>query len=96
MMFARTPQLDKAAAVAAAAAHDWNDDLCIAMSTVTDLLQHTDPTDWRRAELLEMRRALQRMAWVSANLLNYSMKRGARATCATSLATIELFQRTSL
>lgn len=60
----------RALAVAAAAAHDINDDLTIIFHFCDTLAEH--------AAAREIRTAAQRIAWKSMGLLRYSSTRGAK------------------
>jgi hypothetical protein len=77
------PRADRTVAVAAAAAHDLNDDLTVILSTVTDSLRALDPAHPARPLLLELRSAAQRCAWTASGLLNFTARRGARPSCVT-------------
>ena len=74
---------DRAVAVAAAAAHDLNDDLTIILTSVTDSLRSLDPQHPARPFLLDLRSAAQRCAWTASGLLNFTARRGARPSAAT-------------
>jgi hypothetical protein len=78
----RLTQADRAYAVAAAAAHDLNDELTVILNSITRTLQTIEPTHPSRALLVDLRRAAQRCAWKTSGLLNYSAGRGARPTAA--------------
>lgn len=79
----RISRPDRTCAVAAAAAHDWNEELTVILSGVDSLLEtvHTDgPT---RHLLLELRGAAQRCAWKASGLLNFTARRGVRPSAAS-------------
>jgi cytosine/adenosine deaminase-related metal-dependent hydrolase len=65
---------DRACAVAAAAAHDLNDELTIIFSSVCDSIGILEPGHPARALLLDARCAAQRCAWKASGLLNYSAR----------------------
>lgn len=67
---------DRAHAVAAAAAHDLNNELTVILSSVAGSLETLEPGHPARSLLLEARRAVQRSAWKTASLLNYSARHG--------------------
>jgi len=67
---------DRAFAVAAAAAHDLNDELTIIFSSVCDSLSSLEPGHPARQLLLEARSAAQRCAWKASGLLNFSARAG--------------------
>ena len=69
---------DRACAVAAAAAHDLNNELTVILSSVTKSLSTLEPGHPARPLLLELRSAAQRCAWKASGLLNYSARSGAR------------------
>jgi hypothetical protein len=66
--------------VAAAAAHDFNDELTIIFSSVCDTLAALPAEHPSRRMLLEARSAAQRCAWKASGLLNYGARQGVRAT----------------
>jgi hypothetical protein len=67
---------DRAYAVAAAAAHDLNDELTVILCGVAGSLETLEPGHPARPLLLEARRAVQRSAWKTSSLLNYSARQG--------------------
>jgi hypothetical protein len=75
----RLTKADRACAVAAAAAHDLNDELTVIVNSVCSSLSTLEPEHPARAWLLELQGAAQRCVWKTSGLLNYSMRRGARA-----------------
>lgn len=74
---------DRAVAVAAAAAHDLNDELTVILSSVTASLRALEPQHPARRLLLDLQGAAQRCAWKASSLLNYTARRGARPSAAT-------------
>jgi len=74
---------DRACAVAAAAAHDWNDELTVILSSVESLLETIGPEHRGRHFLLELRGAAHRCAWKASGLLNFTARRGARPSAAS-------------
>jgi len=74
---------DRAVAVAAAAAHDWNDELTVILSSVDSLLQTVGPEPKARHFLLELRAAARRCAWKSSGLLNFTARGGVRPSAAS-------------
>lgn len=78
-----TPRPDRASTLAAAAAHDLNDELTVILSAVTDSLRTLDPRHPARPLLLDLRAAAQRCAWKASALLNFTARRGARPSAAT-------------
>jgi hypothetical protein len=79
----RTTTTDRAYAVAAAAAHDWNDELTVILSSVDSLLETVAPGDDAHHFLMELRGAAQRCAWKASGLLNFTARRGTRPSAAS-------------
>jgi hypothetical protein len=79
----RVTRIDRNCAVAAAAAHDWNDELTVILSSVDTLLESVGPASPARHTLLELRAAAQRCAWKAADLLNFTARRGVRPSAAS-------------
>jgi len=71
--------MDRACAVAAAAAHDLNDELTIILNTSLYSLETLEAGHPARPFLMELQRSAQRCAWKTSSLLNYSARRGVRA-----------------
>jgi hypothetical protein len=76
-------QTDRICAIAAAAAHDLNDDLTVILSSVVASIRELEPGHPARERLLELQSAAQRCAWTASGLLNFSARRGARPSAAT-------------
>jgi hypothetical protein len=74
----RLTNADRACAVAAAAAHDLNDELTVIVNSVACSLHALEPGHPARILLLEAQSAVQRCVWKASGLLNYSARRGAR------------------
>jgi hypothetical protein len=68
------------AAVAAACAHDLNNELTIIVSGVTAALRILPLGDELRPLLLEIQQAANRCAWKASGLLGYSARKGAQPT----------------
>ena len=68
----------RASAVAAAAAHDLNNELTIVMSAATKATGMLEPGHPARLLLLELWSAAQRCAFMTSALLNYSARNGTR------------------
>ena len=64
----------RACAVAAAAAHDFNNELTVILSSVSDLLGELDEQDPLRPLLLDIQAASQRCVWKASSLLNFSAR----------------------
>ena len=74
---------DRVCAIAAAAAHDLNDELTVILSSVTSSIRALEPGHPAREMLLDLQSAAQRCAWKASGLLNFSARRGARPSAAT-------------
>jgi hypothetical protein len=74
---------DRICAVAAAAAHDLNDELTVILSSVIHSLRELEPGHPARPVLLDLQSAAQRCAWKSSGLLNFSARKGARPSAVT-------------
>jgi len=72
----RLSKADRACAVAAAAAHDLNDELTIIINTASTSLAMLEPGHPARPFLTEMQRSVQRCTWKTSGLLNYGARRG--------------------
>lgn len=62
-------------AVAAAAAHEFNNELTVILSGATDALRSLDPKHPARVLLLDIQAAAQRCVWKTSGLLNFSARR---------------------
>ncbi len=71
----RLTHADRACAVAAAAAHDLNDELTIIVNTTSYTLQTLEPGHPARPLLLDLQHAAQRCVWKASGLLNYGARR---------------------
>lgn len=65
---------DRACAVAAAAAHDFNNELTVIMSSVTGALGLLPAEHPAHELLLEIQAAAQRCVWKASGLLNFSTR----------------------
>jgi hypothetical protein len=74
---------DRICAVAAAAAHDLNDELTVILSSVAAMRRELEAGDPGREQLVELQAAAQRCAWIASGLLNFSARKGARPSAAT-------------
>jgi len=75
----RLTKADHACAVAAAAAHDLNNELTVILSTVSDLIVAFEPGHPARPPLVELQDAALRCARKSSGLLIYGIGKGPRA-----------------
>jgi hypothetical protein len=75
----RITRADHACAVAAAAAHDFNDELTVILSSVYSSITALEPGHPARPHLLDLQDAAQRCARKSSGLLSFGLSGGARA-----------------
>ncbi len=68
--------------MAAAAAHDLNDELMIIVNASDCSLQTLEPGHPARPLLLDLQRAAQRCVWKTSGLLHFSARHGVRAAAA--------------
>jgi hypothetical protein len=78
----RLSKADRACAVAAAAAHDLNDELTIIVNCSDRSLETLEPGHPARPLMMDLQRAAQRCVWKTSGLLNFSARRGAVGSCA--------------
>jgi signal transduction histidine kinase len=64
----------RACAVAAAAAHDFNNELTVILSSAADALALLDATDPAHLLLRDIQAAAQRCVWKASGLLNFSAR----------------------
>jgi hypothetical protein len=69
-----TSRTNRACAVAAAAAHDFNNELTVILSSVTGVLDSLGPQHPARERLLDIQAAAQRCVWKASGLLNFSAR----------------------
>lgn len=74
---------DRVCAIAAAAAHDLNDELTVILTSVTGSIRALEPGHPARPLLLDLQSAAQRCAWKASGLLNFSARAGARPSAVT-------------
>jgi hypothetical protein len=79
----RLSRTDRICAVAAAAAHDLNDELTVILTSVNASIGRLPPDHPARPLLLDLQSAAQRCAWKASGLLNFTARRGVRPTAAT-------------
>jgi len=65
---------NRACAVAAAAAHDFNNELTVIMSSVSAALGAPDVQHPARPLLVDIQAAAQRCVWKASGLLNFSAR----------------------
>jgi signal transduction histidine kinase len=81
-------RIDRACAVAAAAAHDLNNELTVILSSVSDSLAALEPDHPARPLLLELQGAAQRCVWKASGLLRFSARRGRLRPSAAQLESL--------
>lgn len=69
---------NRACAVAAAAAHELNNELTVILSSVTSALELIDERDEAHLLLVDLRAAAQRCVWKASGLLNFSARHNSR------------------
>jgi len=74
----RLNQADRACAVAAAAAHDLNDELTIIVNSASQSILYLEPGHPARPYLTDIASAVQRCVWKASGLLTYSARNGLR------------------
>lgn len=74
---------ERICAVAAAAAHDLNEELSIILSALQIAIRETSRDHPARGSLLDIQCSAQRCAWKASGLLNYSARFGAEGSAAT-------------
>jgi hypothetical protein len=79
----RLLKADRVCAVAAAAAHDLNDELTVILSSVTSSILALEAGHPARLFLFDLQSAAQRCAWKTSGLLNYSARHGAQPVAGT-------------
>jgi signal transduction histidine kinase len=65
---------NRACAVAAAAAHDFNNELTVILNSVAAALATLDAQHPARERLFDIQAAAQRCVWKASSLLNYSAR----------------------
>ena len=65
---------NRACAVAAAAAHEFNNELTVILNSVTNVLELVDENDEAYLLLVDLRAAAQRCVWKASGLLNFSAR----------------------
>jgi hypothetical protein len=79
----RLTNADRACAVAAAAAHDFNDELTIIVNSASKSILLLEPGHPARPYIADIETAVQRCVWKAAGLLTYTARRGVRPVSAT-------------
>ena len=76
----RLSKVDPACTLAAAAAHDFNNELTVILSSVSALILELEPEHPARLQALDLQSAAQRCARKTSGLLQFGLRRGARAS----------------
>jgi hypothetical protein len=76
----RITRADHACAVAAAAAHDFNNELTVILSSVSSLILGLEPGHPSRPQLVDLQDAAQRCARMSSGLLRFGIQRRTRSS----------------
>jgi hypothetical protein len=79
----RLTNLDRTCAVAAAAAHDINDELTIIVNSASESILLMEPGHPARPYIVDIESAAQRCIWKASGLLTYAARRGVRPVSAT-------------
>jgi hypothetical protein len=85
----RTTGIDHAYAVALAAARDFNDELTVILTSVSESLEGLDEGHPARVLLLDLQGAAQRCAWKADGLLQFSARHGSRPSAASMESLID-------
>jgi signal transduction histidine kinase len=80
---------DAASAVAAAAAHDLNNELTVILNSISLSIQTLEAGHPARPFLLDLQSAAQRCVWKASGLLNFSARKGVRPSAASLERLIE-------
>jgi hypothetical protein len=79
----RLVNADRVCAIAAAAAHDMNNELTVILSSVTSSILALEAGHPARPLLFDIQSAAQRCAWKASALLKFSSRHGAQPVAAT-------------
>ena len=79
----RLTNSDRACAVAAAAAHDFNDELTIIVNSASKSILLMEPGHPARPYIADIESAVQRCIWKASGLLTCTAHRGVRPLSAT-------------
>jgi hypothetical protein len=79
----RLTNADRTCAVAAAAAHDFNDELTIIVNCACNSILLLEPGHPARPYIADIESAAQRCMWKASGLLTYTARRGVQPVSAT-------------
>jgi hypothetical protein len=79
----RLTNADRACAIAAAAAHDFNDELTIIVNSASQSILHLEPGHPARPYIADIESAVQRCIWKASGLLTYTTRQGMRPASAS-------------
>lgn len=74
----RFTKTDQACALAAAAAHDFNNELTVILSSISALISALEPGHPALAQIQDLQQAAQRCARKTSGLLRFGLKHGNR------------------
>jgi len=74
----RFTRADQATTLAAALAHDFNNELTVILSSISTLIGTLEPGHPARPQAFELQDAAERCAQKTSGLLRFGMKRGGR------------------
>lgn len=83
----RFTKTDQACTLAAAAAHDFNNELTVILSSISNLISTLEPDHPALTQIQDLQQAAQRCARKTSGLLRFGLKRGNRPT-RTALETL--------
>jgi len=86
----QTPKNERAWAIAAAAAHDWNDELTVILNSISCVIETLGEDHPVIPLLLDLQGAAQRCAWKAAGLLDFAASHGTKPGSARMEALIRL------
>ena len=79
----RLLKTDRVCAIAAAAAHDLNNELTVILNSVSNSIPTLEPGHPARPDLLDLHLAVLRCSRIASGLLEFSSTNGGRAACAS-------------
>lgn len=83
----RFTKTDQACTLAAAAAHDFNNELTVILSSISTVIESLEPGHPALVQLQDLQQAAQRCARKTSGLLRFGLKKGNRPT-RTALETL--------
>jgi signal transduction histidine kinase len=89
----RLNKTDRLSTVAAAVAHDLNNELTVILTSVTQSIEMLEPGHPARELLLDLQGAAQRSAWKTSGLLNCSVRLGGQRVASPSERLFDLIDQ---